>query len=873
MKRAGDLVRSGYRSWPVLAVVVLGLMLSAFLFSSARSQEKKTLETAFEQESRVRLAALERELVTAVEVIESLGSLYDASELVERDEFRSFVSGQLARHQTIETLQWAPFVRGDQRITFEQAATNDGLKDFQFTIERDKGVLVRAPQQDQYFPTFYVQPMDGNEAAAGYDHSSNATHMEAIRESWETGATLATGGTTLVQEEDARIAFILMKPVYVGGFDPGTVEGRRASLLGFVLGQFKLDELVTQSFVGFEEDLVEMRLTDAMASPNESVLYTTIPGQDLSDGSGSSLTYQAEVDIGQRVWKAEFAPKALLVDQFTTDRRWEVLGVTLGITGIFAGFYTALQRRRRAADESERRFQLLAENVEAIFWLNDPSQPGMTYVSPGFESVTGVPEEAAHADIQAWLSIVHPEDRDRASQHLDPTVATARHEDFRIVRPDGSERWLNSFVFPVEGEEGNGESLAGVAVDITSRKRTEEELKHIAAALGNANDSVIMAQLDGTISYANSVTETLFGYKVPELVNTKIFDLHPPEAVETARELFKETMEGGWSGEIQGLRKNGDVFPMRLSTALVRNDRNRPIGIVGIAADVTERKRMEEDLRESNAKLQETLTELRSAQDRMVEQERLQALGTMASGVAHDFNNALGPILGYSDLLLMYPDTLDDREKTMGYIEAVNTAAKDAGEVVNRLRDFYRRRDDTDLVAPVDVNRVVGEVVSLTRPRWQDMTQGKGIEIVLSTELPADIPLVDGNDAGLRTALTNLVFNAIDAMPEGGSLTLATGQEDGGVVVRVEDTGTGMADDVRRRATDPFFTTKGDGGTGMGLATTFGIVRRHQGSLDIQSALGAGTTVTVRLPINAEAQRDGFGTSPADLAGEKNDEQ
>ena len=140
-------------------------------------------------------------------------------------------------------------------------------------------------------------------------------------------------------------------------------------------------------------------------------------------------------------------------------------------------------------------------------------------------------------------------------------------------------------------------------------------------------------------------------------------------------------------------------------------------------------------LEKSNDELEKTLTELRETQDQLIRQERLRALGTMASGVAHDFNNALVPITGFTDMLLTYPDILEDREKTIGYLEGVNTAAKDAGQVVSRMRDFYRHRDNTDVLEPVDMNLIVEQAVSMTQPKWMDMTMARGIEIKLETKL------------------------------------------------------------------------------------------------------------------------------------------
>ena len=188
----------------------------------------------------------------------------------------------------------------------------------------------------------------------------------------------------------------------------------------------------------------------------------------------------------------------------------------------------------------------------------------------------------------------------------------------------------------------------------------------------------------------------------------------------------------------------------------------------------------------------------------------------------------------------------------MKYLEVISTSAQDATAVVGRLREFYRQREGSELTMAVDINDVVARVISLTQPRWRDMALAKGIDIQLTTNLTADLPNVSGDEAELRTALGNVIFNAVDAMPDGGTITLRTYQDGQEIVLEVTDTGTGMTDEVLKRAMEPFFTTKEEQGTGMGLAMVYGTLQRHNGNLKIESELGQGTTVGFRLPIQSD---------------------
>ena len=255
-----------------------------------------------------------------------------------------------------------------------------------------------------------------------------------------------------------------------------------------------------------------------------------------------------------------------------------------------------------------------------------------------------------------------------------------------------------------------------------------------------------------------------------------------------------------------------------------------------------------EELRARNSELQSALAELKETQQRVIQQERLRALGQMASGVAHDFNNALVPILGFSELLQLSPGVLADRERAVSYINMIHTAAGDAAKVVSRLKQFYRKQEEGDAFETVDVQKLVTQAVTLTQPKWKDQTQAKGATIRVESKLGC-VPPVLGDESALREVLTNLIFNAVDAMPAGGLITVRTRLDGNFAIIEVADTGSGMTDEVRKRCLEPFFTTKGERGTGLGLSMVFGIVQRHGGSVDIESEVGKGTTFILKLPL------------------------
>lgn len=265
---------------------------------------------------------------------------------------------------------------------------------------------------------------------------------------------------------------------------------------------------------------------------------------------------------------------------------------------------------------------------------------------------------------------------------------------------------------------------------------------------------------------------------------------------------------------------------------------------------VTERTKA---LAERSTELEEALEKLKSAQQSLLQQERLRAFSELAGGVAHDFGNILNCVVGYSELMLSDPAVLDQKETLLEFAQTMNTAGRDGARIVGRLRNFYRSRDETDCVAAVDLNSLLEEVVAVTRPKWNNQALAEGRTIAINLELAA-IPPVVCNASEMRELTTNLVFNAVDAMPNGGTITLVTQRLGEAARFGVRDTGTGMTEEVRQRCLEPFFSTKGERGTGLGLAMVFGIVQRHGGAIDIESKPGEGTTVWVTLAAAADAE-------------------
>ena len=402
--------------------------------------------------------------------------------------------------------------------------------------------------------------------------------------------------------------------------------------------------------------------------------------------------------------------------------------------------------------------------------------------------------------------------------------------EIKFIRKDGIQGVCETVVVPLRDEKGRPVATIGVNRDITERKATEDALREsevrIRAILESAPDGIITIDTAGIIESANPAAENMFGYKADEMIGRNISFLMPNPYKREHDSYLKNYLTTGQAKvigigqEVAGQRKNGAIFPLDLTLSEVRLDER--LLFTGIVKDVTERKNIEK---------------------RLHQRDKLEALGQLASGVAHDFNNVLSVILGRAELIRLSRTSLDINRA----MEIIEKAALSGASTVKRLQDFARKRERlTDEL--VNLNEVALDVIEMTRPRWKDESEGRGISIELRFFSQADGTTFQGNYAEIQEALINLINNAVDAMPEGGQITISTEGKFSEARIAVEDTGKGMEPEELDRIFEPFFTTKGEQGMGLGLSMVFGIVEAHGGTIEAKSEMNVGTKVLLAFP-------------------------
>lgn len=366
-----------------------------------------------------------------------------------------------------------------------------------------------------------------------------------------------------------------------------------------------------------------------------------------------------------------------------------------------------------------------------------------------------------------------------------------------------------------------------------------------------ANDAFFIFHPDSLrILDANPTAQRLTGYGRKTLLAMDLDELLECPDSESTEQFLQACDATTFFHSKEGylLRCNsGPPLAVNVSLSRLHGDRET-FGLL-MVRDVTQRKRAEESLAEANCRLRAVFDELKESQEMLVHQERMRALGQMASGAAHDLNNLLCPLVSYTDVLLRREDLgADIREQ----LNMVATAAQEVAGVVKRLQLVHRPAQAER--EPLDFGDLFYQARELTRPKWHDEAMKTGCRIVFDIQLE-DTPTVQGNPSELRQALMNLVFNAVESMPMGGKVTLRAYQRDEYICLEVTDTGIGMSGLHQRRCCDPFFTTK-EQGSGLGLSICHGIMHRHRGAIEFDSTADRGTTVRLVLPIRPGSSVD-----------------
>ncbi|HEU5080637.1 MAG TPA: PAS domain S-box protein [Opitutaceae bacterium] len=494
-----------------------------------------------------------------------------------------------------------------------------------------------------------------------------------------------------------------------------------------------------------------------------------------------------------------------------------------------------LQEAESALKRSERRYRTLINAIAEIVWFSN-ADGSVTRTQPPWHAFTGLSEKELNEG--GWLQTIHPEDRENVEKAWINSLKTqAGHQvEFRVRRADGSWRSMLSRGVPQFSPTGELEEWVGVCFDITATRDYERRLREKAEVIKQAQEGVLITDLEGVITFWNDSAERILGWSAKEMIGRTMLEFFEASTVQTIQMVRSKTLESGsWHGELTLNLRDRKSIVIDAHVSLIRDERGAPKARLNIFSDITERKQLEQQI-------------LRA--------QRMENLGLLASGISHDLNNILTPILMAAPLL---QSRLSDQED-IRLIETLEQSAHRGAEMVKQILSFARGAGgDVKPLQPRHLLRDITRICESTFPK----------KISVQNQVAGDLAWVRGNPTQIHQVLLNLCVNARDAMPDGGRLIIrglnrfvtqpisaTTGviPPQRYVVLEIADSGTGISEEVRAKMWEPFFTTKEGKGTGLGLPTVRGIVEDHHGFIDVETAAGHGTTFKIFLPAIENAQ-------------------
>jgi PAS domain S-box-containing protein len=495
-----------------------------------------------------------------------------------------------------------------------------------------------------------------------------------------------------------------------------------------------------------------------------------------------------------------------------------------------------MKQAMEAIRVSEDRFKLFANVTNDAIW-DWNLITSETWRNEGYSGLFGYTAEEVGADFDWWSRHIAPEDRDRVLDSLGSVErgeASRWSDEYNFLRRDGSRAYILDRGYVIRDDAGKPVRMIGGMTDLSERHSAEERLGQQAALIDDARDAMIVKDLDDTILFWSKGAERIYGWRSEDVLGLRSNQLFHLEAEEFDAAVQTVLATGEWTAELRRITASGATLTVESHWKLLRDHQGRPKSIFTIDTDITERKKLEQQF-------------LRS--------QRMESVGTLAGGIAHDLNNLLMPILMGVSLLRRF----ETSEKSVKVIQNIELSAKRAAELVKQVLSFARGEEGSRVAVHLgDIVREVAAIVENTFPK----------NIAFEARISPDLRSVAGDPTQISQVLLNLCLNSRDAMPDGGTLRVLADnvqirEEDAVaspgvalgnyVVLTVADDGFGMTKEVVDRIFEPFFTTKELGqGTGLGLSTTLGIVRSHGGLVNIVTEPGKGTTFRVYFPPRPE---------------------
>ncbi len=801
--------------FPVVILAILGISLSVFGYYSLSKHEQERARVGFERLANKLSADLQKSIELNLETIQSLRDFYVSSQTVERSEFHSFAEGIFSRRVGVRTLEWVPRVKDSELENFETLAHREASPAFRIQEIGGQEKNVPLGRRSEHYPIYYVEPFEKFKFRLGDDLASDVSRREMLEKARDSGEISTTQPIRLLSETGGEIGFLVCAPVYVNDKPHNTLEDRRQNLQGFVVGSWRIDEFIKSSLNVLLLDGIDFYLYDGPNVSDEFLFYHFEAIN--SPVSNSPEKHQTEIrspfkwitsfQVAERPWTVLYRPKPEYLAERSTRQPWAVL-MTGFIMTMFFIFYLLLILRRG----------VLIEKI-----------------------VTRRTSELSESNVMLQNQIL---ERHQAEEAL--RVSDGRHREVAsnipgavyqfVLRPDGS------MAFPYMSESIS--KITGIA---------SEEIR-----------------LDGSKPFTRILPEDL------PLVNQSIL-----ESAKTMTTWLREFRIKTMSGEIKWLRATSSPNALPDGSILWN----------GVILDVTDLKFAELHLKELNEELRQkeqkllkaledlrkTHQELKETQAQLIQAEKMDSIGRLAAGVAHEVKNPLAIIMQCIDYVLLSAEIKDENVRSV--LNDMSEAIERADSVIVELLDFASLSEAKK--TSENLNSILEESLLLVKHELDRH------HIKVVKNFSDALPAVRINKNRVQQVFVNILLNAFQATPEGSELKVTTFskrlQQVGGrvgrrksdifrpgsrvIVVEIQDTGSGVSEELLDKIFEPFFTTRrGKGGTGLGLSVVKSIMEMHQGSVEItNNAEGPGATVI--LTFNVQETEENYNEQEKNISG------
>lgn len=867
---------AGIRKWPrlhagrLLTVVLIGAFLSFYAAFAIRSSDLEKRRVQFDNTASGYAALIQSAFQTRQQEILALHRFFESSEFVSIGEFRRFIEPFIAGENSAMAVEWLPLVIAGDRSRFETEIESDDIPVGRISDFDAQGNSVRAADRPVYFPIRYSEPSAEDITVIGLDLASDSIFRQAMEKARDTNSLVLVPKVRFYQQEKEANVFRFFRAVYRGEYDVDA--SRNSNLVGFVSAVYRYADIVEATLSPMSPVGLDVTVSD-IGDPESPCLLYAHPSRtrsgEMSVPADTSvrdamISYRETFTLGDQKLEIACAPAPAFSGSGVFWPAWIVLFGGLLLTTLLAvhlNFLTVRNRKvtalveERSEDlrESRTRLELALAGADLGYWDWQVQTGEMTFSSRWAEMIGYSPEDL-EPNVHAWRQIIHPDDRGKVvgalNRHLEGFSLRFESE-YRLRHRDGHYIWVLNRGRIIELDDaGKALRVCGTHLDISARKLANQARDLMTAAVEQFGESLIINNSKGQIQYVNSAFERITGYTRAEVIGLLPHQLPGGPLDERMFPKIVKTVESGktWQGMVDSRKKDGTIYYENATISPVYDENGNISHHIAVRHDLTDLKRLEEEKQKIEMQYQQA--------------QKLESIGRLAGGVAHDLNNLLGPILGYAEIIM---EKTDPNEKEYDKLNVIRTSALRARDVVRQLLAFSRKQSLS--VQNVELNAVVKGFQDLLR---RTILENIRIEYNLSA------PLTIRADSGqLEQILMNLAVNAQDAMPEGGLLVIETAavELDSGhiekrsgasaitpgmyAMLQVSDTGVGMDQRTLDQVFEPFFSTKDKSkGTGLGLSMVYGTVKQHDGYIWAYSEPDKGTAFKIFFPLLDSAVQD-----------------